>query len=264
DARTRALEESNQVLKASLERQREIHEQLLQTAKLAAVGQLAAGLAHEINNPLGVIIGFGQALQRRLPEGSPLAMPVASILREGQRCRDMVTEMLTFSRRSKPVMEPVDLNALVTATTVLLETRACQQRVVLKQALAPQLPPVSANKNQLQQVLVNLSTNALDAMPQGGTLTLSTRRLDDGRLSLQVADTGSGMPPDVRAHIFEPFFTTKELGKGTGLGLSLVYEIVTQHGGRIDVESAEGRGTVMAVQLPAPAPAPLTGRPALQ
>jgi two-component system NtrC family sensor kinase len=225
-------------------------ENLLQSQKMAAVGQLIAGMAHEINNPLGVILGFAQGLERRVPEGDVLHLPVTSIVREAWRCKNLVQELLVFSRTGKKTNEKIELNSLVRSSVVLLETRAKLQGVRLVQSLCNDLPLLNANKTQLQQVLVNLGTNALDAMADGGTLTLRTQRNIDGTVILEVADTGTGVPEDLRSRIFEPFFTTKEIGKGTGLGLSLVWEIVQQHGGVIDVESEAGTGTTVRIQLP--------------
>lgn len=249
-ARTQEYLVTNEQLTATMAREKETHAQLLQASKLAAVGQLAAGISHEINNPLAVILGFAQGLERRLPAGDPHRVPVAAIVRESLRCKALVQELLTFSRTAKPTVEPVNLNELVQASLVLLESRAKNQDIKLVTELCPDGAEVEVNKIQLQQVLVNLSTNAFDAMGKGGTLTLRTRR-EASKVVLEVADTGSGIPEAVRARIFEPFFTTKEVGKGTGLGLSLVHEIVQQHKGSIDIDSELGKGTTMRVSLDA-------------
>ncbi len=253
---SRELVQRNARLQSNLASLQAAQDQLLQSEKLAAVGQLAAGIAHEINNPLGVILGFAQAMERRVPEGDGLRLPVASIVREALRCRNLVQELLTFSRTAKKTTEDVDLNAAIRSTVVLLEARAKTQGVEVVQELHEPLPWLRANKTQLQQVIVNLSTNAMDAMSSGGKLTIRTRLNGGGKAVLDIADTGSGIPEELRARIFEPFFTTKEVGKGTGLGLSLVYEIIQQHEGKIAVESQPGKGTVMSVELPtAPLPA---------
>jgi signal transduction histidine kinase len=207
-------------------------------------------VAHEINNPLAVILGFAQGMDRRVPEGDPLRLPVASIVREALRCKNLVQELLTFSRTGKKSFEPVELNALIRSTLVLIDARARTQGVQIVQELAEGLPVIQANKTQLQQILVNLGTNALDVMKEGGTLTIRTRRSAQGGVCLEVVDTGGGIPEEARPRIFEPFFTTKPVGEGTGLGLSLVYEIVQQHHGEIDIDSQTGRGTAMTVKLP--------------
>jgi signal transduction histidine kinase len=224
-----------------------------QQEKMAALGTLAGGIAHEINNPLGVILGFAQGLERRVGPADSLRMPVTSIVREALRCRSLVQEMLAFSRTGAKGTEPVDFEAAVRSSLLLLAARAKMQGVQVVPELNAPLPRVQGSRTQLQQVLVNLGTNALDAMKEGGTLTVRARRSGPD-VVLEVADTGTGIPPDIRARIFEPFFTTKPVGEGTGLGLSLVYQIVQQHHGRIDVESEPGRGTLMRVALPAAQP----------
>jgi signal transduction histidine kinase len=248
--RTRELQKANEELALRLKELAQAQDQLVQTRKMAAVGQLAGGVAHEINNPLAVILGFAQGMDRRVPEGDPLRLPVTSIVREALRCKNLVQELLTFSRTGKKSVESVDLNGLVRSTLVLIEARARTQGVQIIQELTEGLPIIQANKTQLQQVLVNLGTNALDVMKGGGTLTIHTRRNGHSGVSLDVTDTGGGIPEEVRPRIFEPFFTTKPVGEGTGLGLSLVYEIVQQHHGDIEVDSQIGRGTTMSVKLP--------------
>jgi signal transduction histidine kinase len=195
-------------------------------------------------------LGFAEGMERRIPEGDPMRLPVVSIAREAQRCRGLVQELLTFSRTARRTPEEVDLNALVSATAVLLEARCRKQDVQIGLDLASPPPRLEAHRSQLQQILVNLGTNALDAMRGGGVLTLRTRSLQDYAVLLEVADTGEGMTDTVRERIFEPFFTTKEVGEGTGLGLSIVREIVEQHHGSIGVDSTPGRGTTMSVRLP--------------
>jgi len=232
-----------------------LEEKLHQTEKLSAIGQLAAGVAHEINNPLGVILGFAQGMDRRVPEQDPLRLPVTSIVRESLRCKALVQELLTFSRTAKKVLEEVDVNSLIRATGLLLESRAKTQNVQVVYQLSEKDLIVKANRTQLQQIIVNLGTNSLDAMSNGGTLTIHTSRNEQGDVDLKVIDTGSGIPPSIRSRIFEPFFTTKEVGKGTGLGLSLVYEIVQQHGGEINVQSNEGKETAFFIRIPG---APMT------
>jgi signal transduction histidine kinase len=227
----------------------EAKERGMNAEKMAAVGTLAGGVAHEINNPLGVILGFAQGMERRVPEGDPLRTPVTWIVREALRCKALVQELLVFSRTGKSSSEPVDVEELVRATATLLDSRGKTQGVEVVCEVPSGLGPVHANRTQLQQILVNLGSNALDAMATGGTLTLRAQADGDGSV-LEVQDTGSGIDEAVRARMFEPFFTTKGVGKGTGLGLSIVHEVVQQHGGRIDVDSAPGRGTRVRVSLP--------------
>jgi C4-dicarboxylate-specific signal transduction histidine kinase len=238
-------------LAANLEKLRQSQTQLLQAGKMVAIGQLAAGVAHEINNPLAVILGFAQGMERRIANvGDQFRVPVSSIVRETLRCKNLVQELLIFSRTAKKTAERVDINELIRVTIVLLEARARTQGVEIVQDLAEPRFVIEANRTQLQQVLVNLGTNAMDAMRSGGTLTIRTRRNGRDDFYMKVADTGEGIPDEIKPRIFDPFFTTKEVGKGTGLGLSLVYEIVQQHQGSISVESGVGRGTTMTVRLP--------------
>ena len=220
---------------------------------MAAIGTLAGGIAHEINNPLGVILGFAQGLERRVRDGDPLRMPVTSIVRESLRCKALVQELLTFSRTSKVTDELIDVADVVRSTVVLLAARAKIQGVQLTTLVEPLVPFVKGSRTQLQQVLVNLGTNALDAMKEGGTLTVRVGT-KDGEVVLEVVDTGHGIPEGIRGRVFEPFFTTKGVGEGTGLGLSLVYQIVEHHHGHVDVASSGPNGTVMRVRLPALAP----------
>jgi PAS domain S-box-containing protein len=223
-----------------------------QSEKMSAVGQLAAGVAHEINNPLGVILGFAQALVRRLQAGDTLEMPLKSIEKEAIRCKNLVQDLLTFSRASKAEREPVDINRAVEGALSLVMAQARMAHIEVKKELAPDLPRILGNQNQIQQIIINLSNNAMDAMVSNGVLTLRTEMATEGALSwvcLKILDTGPGIPAEIRARIFDPFFTTKPVGKGTGLGLSLVHEIIQKHSGTIDVESQPGK-TVFVIKFP--------------
>ena len=226
---------------------------MAQSQKLAAVGRLAGGVAHEINNPLGVILGFAQGVVRRMQPGDPLEMPLKSIEREAVRCKDLVQDLLTFSRVGKGQKEEVDLNEAIKEALSLVIAQAKVQNVQLVTDLESTLPKIQAVKNQMQQVIINLSNNAIDAMSNGGTLSVRTRKTNAAGkqfLEIQVEDSGQGIPAEIQPKIFEPFFTTKEVGKGTGLGLSLVYEIIQKHGGRISLESQVGKGSIFHIHLP--------------
>lgn len=232
---------------------KKLEARMLQSEKLSAVGQLAGGVAHEINNPLGIILGFSQSLVSRIKEGDPLTMPLKSIEREAVRCKNLVQDLLTFSRATRQGKENnVDVNAAIRDSMSLIEARAKTANVELVQELDPTVPKIPANKNQLQQIIINLANNAMDAMPKGGKISLGTRssRSKPGYVEIQVRDNGTGIPPEIRSKIFEPFFTTKDVGKGTGLGLSLVYEIIQKHNGLIDLDSVVGQGTTFTVYLP--------------
>lgn len=228
---------------------------LIQTEKMSAVGQLAAGVAHELNNPLGVILGFAQSLARRLAgDDDPMTLPIRSIERESRRCQALIQQLLTFSRVKAPGMAEEDLSEVVEGALGLVSAQAVVRRVKVERRFGPGLRRVFVDRSQLQQVVINLCTNAMDAMPDGGDLTVGLRECardaDPGCVELSVRDTGCGMTPETAARMFEPFFTTKEIGKGTGLGMALVHEIVEKHRGRVEVDTAPGRGTLIAVHLP--------------
>ena len=252
-------ERTAEVLKVNASLKQEIADRtrlegiVLQSEKMAAVGQLAGGVAHEINNPLGVILGFAQGVMQRIPPGGPLEMPLRSIEREAIRCKQLVQDLLTFSRTGKIEKENIDANEAITSSLSLVLAQSKVKNVELLKEFSQDIPKIHASRSQLQQVIINLCNNAIDAMQDGGKLTLRTRKADlenKPAVEIQIQDTGHGIPKDVQAKIFEPFFTTKEVGKGTGLGLSLVYEIIQKHEGRIMVESEAGKGTLFRIFLP--------------
>jgi PAS domain S-box-containing protein len=220
-----------------------------QSEKMSGIGQLAAGVAHELNNPLGVILGFAQALTRRISASDPNADPLRSIEREAIRCRNLVQNLLLFSREHKPGFSLENPVTMLQSALSLVEAQAKVKRVEVRKEIAPDVPVVEMDGNQIQQVIINLCSNAMDAMPDGGVLTVGLGREED-RIVLRIADNGSGIPKEIREKIWEPFFTTKAAGKGTGLGLSLVYEIVHKHHGQIDLQSEVGKGTAFSIRLP--------------
>ncbi|MBK7857085.1 MAG: hypothetical protein IPJ65_00415 [Archangiaceae bacterium] len=229
-------------------------EQLLQASKMTSLGQLAAGMAHEINNPLAVILGFAQGLERRVPGTAPeFAKPVASIVREANRCKRLVEELLTFCRGDRRKKEALPVTALMQSAAALLEVRARTQDTRLTFDVPGDVPCVYGNRTQLEQVLINLGVNALDALQKGGNVRFLAQLTAPAQVTIVVSDDGPGIPLEVRPRIFEPFFTTKQVGKGTGLGLSISYEIVQQHGGSFAVDTTPGGGTTMTVRLPAAA-----------
>ncbi len=228
---------------------------LMQSEKLSAVGQLAAGVAHEINNPLAIILGFCQSMLAGKKEDDTVFMPLKSIERETLRCKDFVHNLLTFSRSQKnEQIEELDLNNALTTVISLVLSQSRMFKVEVAQELSRGIPKIRASKIQLQQILINLANNAIEAMPNGGTLLirtlLSARR--PGYVEIQVQDTGHGIPSGIQLKIFEPFFTTKETGKGAGMGLALAYEIIRRHEGIIEFQSAEGKGTTFTIYLPIP------------
>ncbi len=255
-ARQAALEDLNKNIEAKVhERTTELEASQIrmhQSEKMSALGQLASGVAHEINNPLGVILGFAEGVLRRIQEGDMLEMPLKSIQREALRCKNLVQDLLTFSRASKVEREPMDFNKAVEGALSLVTAKARMTQVKIQKDLAPSLPFFLGNPNQVQQVIINLANNAIDAMGGQGTLNIKTGVVSEGPLSwidLRVIDTGTGIPEEVLPHIFEPFYTTKPQGLGTGLGLALIHEIVVKHSALIAVESRPGR-TEFKIRFP--------------
>ncbi|MFN0118775.1 MAG: two-component system sensor histidine kinase NtrB [Elusimicrobiota bacterium] len=231
-----------------------LENKFIQSEKMSAVGQLAGGVAHEINNPLGVILGFAQSLKSRIALDNPLYIPVEHIEREAGRCKNLVQNLLTFSRT--PIasqFESISINSAIEDAFFLIQAQSKFNTIELIKDLDNSLPTILANKNQIQQVVINLCNNAIDAMKENGTLSVKTftsHFQNVESVAIQISDTGPGIPEDIKKNIFEPFFTTKEVGKGTGLGLSLVYEITQKHQGKIELSSELGKGATFTVYLP--------------
>lgn len=232
------------------------------TERLAAVGRLAAGVVHEINNPLATISACAEALESRVAEGvygegadvEDLREYLQLIRGEAFRCKQITNGLLDFSRARAVEPAPVDVSEVVESAARLLAHQKRGASIKLEVELANGLPLVSGDMGQLQQAVIILAENAIDAMPSGGTLTMRTTREGDGdtqSVVVEVSDTGHGIAKEIRERIFDPFFTTKEVGRGTGLGLAVCYGIVTEHGGRIGVESAVGLGSTFRIVLPA-------------
>jgi signal transduction histidine kinase len=243
-------------LRRGMHRLEETQTQLVQSARLAAVGELAAGVAHEINNPLTSIIGFTRLLLEDVSPDNQMRHDLETIDREAARARQIVRTLLDFARTDEPVLAPVDLNVLIEEAVILVCTRSVRSKVSLVKDLTS-LPPVMLDANQIKQVLVNLLNNAVQAMPDGGRLAVTTQLVEreiDGvprrMVAVSVSDSGVGIPPENQERIFDPFFTTKEVGQGTGLGLSVSYSIVEKHNGKIEVESVPGVGSTFVVLLP--------------
>jgi signal transduction histidine kinase len=228
--------------------------QLRHADRLATIGQLAAGVAHELNEPLGNVLGFAQ-LARKTP-GLPKAAAddIDKTVTAALHAREIVSKLMLFARQKMPAHGQVEVNELVENGLDLLESRCAKAGIRVERRLDPGVPEIVADSGQLHQVLVNLVVNAIQAMPDGGTLTIMTERAGDA-IALTVEDTGVGMSPDVLSKVFMPFFTTKAVGEGTGLGLSVVHGIVTAHGGSIEAESKPGRGARFRVLLPIAGPA---------
>lgn len=224
--------------------------QLQQSQKMESLGVLASGMAHDMNNVLAAILGVSSTIQAQLPASHPMAAAVESITKACLRGRDVVRSLLLFARQDLVKEEPVDLNQLVEETIELL-VHTTLKRVRLEMELQPDLPRVSADRSALTHALINLCVNAVDAMPEGGVLTLATRQEADQGITLSVRDTGQGMSTEVLSKALDPFFTTKPVGKGTGLGLPMVYGTMQAHDGTLDLHSEVGQGTEVAMRFPA-------------
>jgi two-component system NtrC family sensor kinase len=222
-----------------------------QSERLASLGMLAAGVAHEINNPLGGILALTALTVEDLPDEHPNRPNLEEVVRQAERCRAIVRGLLEFSRQSELHMEVVDLNRLLDDTLALVAKQAAFFNVEMVRHHADDLPPIAGDRSQLAQVILNLVVNAVQAMEERGTLTITTR-FDSANDAVEMAftDTGRGIAPGDLGRVFDPFFTTKTDGQGTGLGLSIAYGIVTRHHGTITVESEVGRGTTFRIRLP--------------
>ncbi len=231
-----------------------LQHQLRHADRLATIGQLAAGVAHELNEPLGTILGFAQLTMKSPDLPAQASADVERIVKASLHAREVVKKLTLFARRAPTRAVEVNLNQVVEDGLYVLESRCSKEGIELVRDLEPRLPSITADPSQLNQVLVNLVVNAIQAMPEGGTLTVTTR--DRGRegVILVVEDTGVGMDEETLGQVFVPFFTTKEVGEGTGLGLPVVHGIVTNHGGSIKAHSTVGRGTCFEIYLPLSAP----------
>lgn len=270
DDMSRSLDEARQKLEREVVSQsRELESsqaQLLQAARMAAVGELAAGVAHEINNPAGTILMRASSLGSTLHEAAPdVQEDVQVIQRQVEKIRRIVTALLTFAQRADATGERVgvQLNELIVRTAQLMDGLLRERRIEVVLDLEDELPTVLAESARIEQVLLNLVNNAIDAMPQGGRMTFASKR-SGARVAVSVADTGSGIDPKILDRIFDPFYTTKDPGQGTGLGLTVSFAIVEQHGGVIEADSVPGEGSRFTLLLPIPDAGPDPVRPNLE
>jgi two-component system, NtrC family, sensor kinase len=239
----RRLEESNRKL-------RDTQQQLIQSERMAAIGKVAARVAHEVNNPLAIIKTAVRIIRNQSPPASPTTSSLQMIEEEISRIARIIQELLEFSRPTTPVQELVQVNTIIRDLDPLLEQGCREKHITLKIILEPDLPLVIISSDQLKQVIFNMVRNAEDAMPQGGDLVICTAQRGQW-VELGIVDTGCGIPAEHLEHIFDPFFTTKRRGRGVGLGLSVSFGIVTAASGHIDVESEVGKGSRLRVRLPA-------------
>lgn len=247
------LQNTQQELQARISAQREAEARLIQAAKLAAVGEMAAGVAHELNNPLTTVVGFTELALEELPLDSPLRRDLELVLKESRRARSVVRRLLDFARQGETSRVKADINEIVEDVILLTKHLMQTNNVQPVIRLGENLPWASMDRNQIKQVVINLVNNALYAMPEGGCLEVETAcqpRYNRHWITFSVRDTGVGIPPENLQRIFEPFFTTRSDRGGTGLGLSVTYGIVTDHGGMIEVESQVGAGSTFTVWLP--------------
>jgi len=230
----------------------EAHAQLVQSEKLAAFGQLGAGIAHEVKNPLAGILGCAQLSLRASEAGTPLATNLKMIEKETRRCKEIIENLLKFARQEKAELREVDLTQVVEDAAAIVRHQIELAGVHLDVELRSELPSVLANTNQIQQVVMNLMINAQQAMAgEPGNISVRSTVDEEGQVLVSVTDDGPGIPPEHKSRIFEPFFTTKPSGIGTGLGLSVSYGIIRDHGGRIEIDSEVGQGTSFRLVFPA-------------
>jgi len=229
----------------------ETHLQLVSSEKMASLGKLAAGIAHEINNPLGGILIYSSLMMEDLPEEDPKRGDLARIVQEAGRCKEIVKSLLEFARQTEPKKEPTDINRAINDGLFFLVNQALFHNIQIVKQLHPFLPFVRGNASQLKQVFMNIVVNAAEAMHGSGTLTITTLSSpDEKKVMIEFTDTGEGIPEENLTRIFDPFFTTKDVGKGTGLGLATSYGIVEEHGGKISVRSKVNQGTTFTIELP--------------
>lgn len=225
-------------------------QELLHKEKLASMGQLAAGVAHEINNPLGTILLFSDVMYKEAPEDDPRRDDLKMIINETTRCKNIVADLLNFAWQQEVLAQETDVHDLLEKVVEGVRLQPIFKKVEIVRRFSPALPIIQADPAQLQQVFVNLLNNAAEAMEEGGTITLATRPVNSQWVEIKVSDTGRGILEENLGKLFTPFFTTKALGKGTGLGLSIVYGIIKMHRGQIAVQSQVGQGTTFTVTLP--------------
>ena len=228
----------------------EVHDQLIRAGKMAALGELAAGVAHEINNPLTGVLTFSSLILKKMDENHPWRKDIETVVEQTSRCRTIVKGLLEFARQRKPMKKWWDIHRVIENTLSIVQNQEPFQNITIVREFGRGLPNVLVDGDQMEQVFMNILLNAADAMAKnGGTLTIKTSMKDES-VQISFSDTGSGIPREQLSKLFQPFFTTKSTGKGTGLGLAISYGIVQNHGGNIQVESEVGKGSTFRVELP--------------
>jgi two-component system, NtrC family, sensor kinase len=241
------LEKSHRELQISHSELEQAHKHLFRTEKLASIGQLAAGVAHEINNPLGTITIYAHLLQKGMETDDPRREDISLIISEASRAKDIVQGLLSFARETKLRTGPMNINDIITDVLGLVVNQSLFHNITIKESLYQDLPTIVADETQIKQVFLNIILNAAQAMEGNGELTITTTQ-EGNQVKVRIADTGPGIPPEIMGKLFSPFFTTKE--KGTGLGLAIVYGIIERHLGKVDVETELGKGTAFILSLP--------------
>jgi len=233
-----------------IEKQKTQYDHLaIQTDKLSSLGRMAAGIAHEINNPLAGILLYSSNLIKKVPETGPLKKGLEVIIHETIRCRGIIQDLLEFSREREPAKALGDLNGVINKALSILANEFSLHRITVEKHLSEDLPNLLIDANQMEQVFLNFFLNAAEAIQGQGTISVRTFKDQDSKgVVVEIEDSGMGIPPEHMNRIFEPFFSTKT--KGTGLGLSVNYGIIQKHGGRIEASSQPGRGTTMTIRLP--------------
>ncbi|MBI4397363.1 MAG: PAS domain S-box protein [Elusimicrobia bacterium] len=241
------------VVRDVTERKR-LEDMVLHSEKMAAMGQMAAGVAYQLKTPMTIILGFVEVVSRKINSHDALSTPLEAIKTQALRCAGLIDNLIDFSRKEQPVFQEIDLHEAIASALLLIEPRARGNAIAIHKEFSITPLRVRGYKDMIEQVILNLTLNAVDAMPRGGVLTIHTRhvtRQDRVYTQIQVSDTGVGIPVDLQKKLFEPFFTTKGKDQGAGLGLWLVKEIIVSQGGRIEVTSQESKGTTLTVFLPA-------------
>ena len=237
-------------LKDRDERLQKAFQRITRTERLASLGQMAAGVAHEINNPLGGILLYSNLVLEEMSDDHPGRENMEKIIYQTDRCKKIVQNLLDFARTPSGDMKPLDVNGVILTSLNLVKDQSPFLGVKIESDLSEDLPPVTADLSRMEEVFLNLFINAADAMEGKGTLWIATRLSSTGAVKISIRDNGKGIDKAYLPHIFEPFFTTKDPGQGTGLGLSITYGIIQKHNGIIDVESEAGKGTTFVITLP--------------